>query len=106
MSKVISTDSCPETMTWISRVKNLTAKARRAKTNVLWNVEAEGIVGDTLYSYLDNRPHAKIMMDDIREIIQPEYYNSAFIAGGFAAYVAGITNTYEDIDIFCTRKST
>ncbi len=32
--------------------------------------------------------------------------STVFICGGYASYIAGLTNTYTDVDYFCTSRST
>jgi hypothetical protein len=45
----------------------------------------------------------RFIIDDLQDLLEG-LEDQAFIAGGFAAYIAGLSNTYGDIDVFCMTR--
>ncbi len=64
-----------------------------------WGVEVSQFITDDLKNYPN--AHLQSLLIDVKEIIPDELYNQIFIAGGFASYLAGVTNAHTDIDLFC-----
>jgi len=48
--------------------------------------------------------HLRSLLLDVREIIPEKVLSEVFIAGGFASHLAGVTDHYTDIDLFCLTK--
>jgi len=69
-----------------------------------WQVSSGDFHSDDLDGYLSG--HLELVVDEVRSIISGEASQShLFIAGGFAAHVAGITTSHDDVDIFCTQDN-
>lgn len=77
-----------------------TAKIKLPDPN--WGVEIDEFMVDDLKNYPN--PHLQSLLVDVREIIPDKLYDQVFIAGGFASYLAGITNTHGDVDLFCVTE--
>jgi hypothetical protein len=66
-----------------------------------WTPSKEFVV-EPLEGYLD--PHTESVLLEVKEMISPPDRGDIFIAGGFAAHVAGITKTSGDVDLFCLDR--
>ena len=67
-----------------------------------WYPKVDAFIGDDLKNYPN--PHLESLLVDVKEIIPDKLYNQVFVAGGFASYLAGITNTHKDVDLFCVTE--
>lgn len=67
-----------------------------------WGVELDEFMSDDLKNY--SNAHLQSLLIDVKEIIPEKFYNQVFIAGGFASYLAGITNEHTDVDLFCVTQ--
>ncbi len=74
------------------------------KPDWTWKAQATEFLADELEGYLN--PHTGTSLMDIEDLIPSRYHKHIFLAGGFAACVAGITKEYRDVDIFCDSVST
>tara|TARA_R110002096_G_scaffold356726_1_gene549967 strand:- start:405 stop:1097 length:693 start_codon:yes stop_codon:yes gene_type:complete len=68
-----------------------------------WRALALDFESDDLDSYLSG--HSRLVIDEVRSIIPEPSFSHLFIAGGFAANVAGITTIHDDVDVFCTQDN-
>jgi len=68
-----------------------------------WRVLGQDFESDDLDSYLSG--HTRLVVDEIRAMLPRDLFSHLFIAGGFAAHVAGITTSHGDVDIFCTQDN-
>ena len=67
-----------------------------------WQLDApkeEEFLIDQLDNYSD--PLLMFKLNVARELVLPACEKHVVIGGGFAAHFAGITNTHDDIDLFC-----
>lgn len=67
-----------------------------------WTPSHEFVI-EPLGDYLD--PYTGSVLLELKEMISPPDREHIFIAGGFAAHIAGITNTSQDVDLFCLDQS-
>ncbi len=75
---------------------------RKTKIEFSWSPNATKILSDDLEGYLN--PHTGASLLDVMNFIPDKFHQHIFLAGGFAACVAGITKEYRDVDIFCDSK--
>ncbi len=82
---------------WKTKVKDEVPTKRKA--NLEWYPKREAFLSDDLEGYPD--PHTWTILMDIKKLVPSMYHSHIYVAGGFAAFVAGITKEYRDIDLFC-----
>jgi hypothetical protein len=68
-----------------------------------WWPDSGDFIVDDLGDYIDL--HQETVIHQIKSIMPLHFFNQAFICGGFAANVVGITNSYDDVDIFVTDRT-
>ena len=68
-----------------------------------WRAMSQDFESDDLDSYLSG--HTELVVDEIRAMLPSDLFSHLFIAGGFAAHVAGITTSHGDVDLFCTQDN-
>lgn len=59
----------------------------------------EDFIEESLDDYETN--DTSVLLSIAKDLIPEKHYDKVFVAGGFASYFAGITNEYNDIDLFC-----
>ena len=67
-----------------------------------WKIKASDLLSHDLADYESSDCHNDLKV--VRELLASELVrNDVIVAGGFAACLAGITNDYGDIDLFCVN---
>lgn len=67
-----------------------------------WELRSEDFLADSLDNYTD--PHLRSVLFELDDIIPDKWRHYVYVAGGFAAHLAGITREHSDIDIFCVTE--
>jgi hypothetical protein len=65
-----------------------------------WAPSALEMVQDPLEDYMDD-PHVAAVLSDVIALVPRKHSPQVVVAGGFAAYAIGATQTHGDIDLFC-----
>lgn len=68
-----------------------------------WPIRDEDFLEDDLDNYRQD-PYLLVTLTEASRLIDPQWRNQAFIAGGFPANLAGITTEFGDCDIFCVTE--
>lgn len=69
-----------------------------------WKVDAEDFFFDDLHHYMD--PYFAEVLDEVDALVPVSHRGNAFVCGGFAAHMAGITTESGDVDIFVVQQET